>query len=258
MRFELVILDGSGKRFPLPQVGEVLIGWAAECAIRLTANDVSRRHALLLLRQGSVSLLDLGSKNGTFLKGRRIKEARLSPGDLLRFSSVCAQLLPLGSSSSNPAGEPLLPPKRSRPQRATRGTDELPALPAGAEIGWLLARWGRGEGDVMAATLEWVVSQAGAKGAALLRVVDADTVVEAACGDVQSILASGSLPATLKQAGIGRTSEALAVQCGSDRTLAIMCEGGRWLILALGDTNPTASQVELFAQATAVALRLQS
>lgn len=257
MRFELVVLDGSGKRFPLPPVGEVLIGSAPECAIRLTASDVSRRHALLFVRQETVSLLDLGSKNGTFLKGQRIKEARLSPGDLVRFSSVAAQFLPLGSSSSSP-DEPLLPPKRSRQQRAAGGTDELPVLPAGAEIGFLLARWGRGDGDAMAAALEWIVSQAGAKGAALLCVGDADTVVQAVCGDVGSILVSANLPATLKQAGIGRAPEALSIHCESDRVLAIVCEGGHWLVLAVGDTNPTASQMELFAQATAVALRLQS
>ncbi len=256
MRFELIVLDGSGKRFPLPQAGEVLIGSAAECAIRLTANDVSRRHALLILRRGTISLLDLGSKNGTFLAGERIKEARVSPGELLRFSSVLTQLIPLGIPS-DPAGEVLGERTSPRARRAPSPTAEVPAVPDSADLGWLLARWGRGGGDAMAAALEWISTRAAARGAAFLRLAEGDAVVVAASGDVGSILASATLASTLGCAGSSvRAPEVAPIQCGVHQALAIRCEEGCWLVLAVGDVNPTAAQVELFAQLAAVALRL--
>jgi hypothetical protein len=255
MRFELLVLDGSGRRFGLPLEGEVLIGSAAECAIRLANHDVSRRHALLVVRRGAVSLLDLGSKNGTFVGGQRIKEARLSPGDLLRFSSVLAQLMPLGTLS-DPAGEALKPGEARQATHALSPTEELPAVADGADIGWLLARWGRG-GDSVAAALEWMMARAGAKGAALLTLDGGDAVVVAAAGDVGAILGSTTLASNL--AGVdahGHLPEAVPIQCDSQPALAIRCGEGHWLLLAVGEANPAAAEVELFARVTSVALRL--
>ncbi len=257
MRFELLVLDGSGRRFPLPVAGEVLIGSAAECAIRFTNSDISRRHALLIVRRGTVSLLDLGSKNGTFLGGRRIKEARVSPGELLRFSSVLTQLMPLDSSSDS-SGEVWKASENRRGMHAPSPTEELPAVADSADIGWLLARWGRG-GDSVAAALLWITAHAGAKGAALLKFEGHDAVVVAATGDVGAIVGCTSLASSLAHAGSSaHLPEALPIQCGCEPALAISCGGGDWLVLAIGGANPTAAQVELFARITAVALRLDS
>ncbi len=255
MRFELLVLDGSGRRFPLPLEGEVLIGSAAECAIRFTSTDVSRRHALLVVRRGAVSLLDLGSKNGTFVGSQRIKEARVSAGDLLRFSSVLTQLMPL-SSSSDPSGETLTPSGGARETRAHSPTHELPAVPDGTDIGWLLERWGRG-GSGVAAALGWISTRAGARGALVLRLADPEPEVVAAFGDVGSILSDATLASTLASVrAIVHGPEALPIQCGGEPVLAVRCGQGRWLLLAVGDANPAAAELELFAHVTAVALRL--
>jgi hypothetical protein len=50
---------------------------------------VSRRHALIRVARNHLDVLDLGSRNGTFLNGQLVRGARgLFPGDKLRFGSL--------------------------------------------------------------------------------------------------------------------------------------------------------------------------
>jgi len=69
--------------------GEDVIGRDPGAHVRLDGLGISRRHARLLVIGDSVTIEDLGSKNGTFLCGERISAPRLvAPGDELRFGSV--------------------------------------------------------------------------------------------------------------------------------------------------------------------------
>jgi DNA-binding winged helix-turn-helix (wHTH) protein len=52
--------------------GEWLIGRAADCRVRLESSTVSRHHARVRIKDGEAVLEDLDSKNGTFVRGRRI------------------------------------------------------------------------------------------------------------------------------------------------------------------------------------------
>ncbi len=54
--------------------GHILIGRGKLCDIRVTGTLVSRRHALVVNSSKGVKLVDLGSKNGTFVNGRQIKQ----------------------------------------------------------------------------------------------------------------------------------------------------------------------------------------
>ena len=66
---------------------ELIIGRDDECAVRLTGNDVSRRHAALR-RTGdgaTLSVVDLESRNGTRVNGRAVPSARLRANDVLRI-----------------------------------------------------------------------------------------------------------------------------------------------------------------------------
>lgn len=69
-RFALV--DENGLELALAE-GENLIGRTSEARVRIDASEVSRRHARILIHGGSASIEDLGSKNGTYLRGRRIR-----------------------------------------------------------------------------------------------------------------------------------------------------------------------------------------
>jgi two-component system response regulator AtoC len=65
--FELIVFCRDVVRtYPLPEVGEVVIGRAEDAAVHLDDSSVSRHHAVL--RMGAlISVEDLGSRNGTFL-----------------------------------------------------------------------------------------------------------------------------------------------------------------------------------------------
>ncbi len=76
----------GNRVFPLKN--ETLVGRSADCDITLAAAHLSRRHAQLTVRDGLLYVRDIESANGTFLNGRRIKEARVRRGDDLRFDTL--------------------------------------------------------------------------------------------------------------------------------------------------------------------------
>ena len=74
----LVLSDGS--RVPIAEE-PVTIGRMADCAVVLTDESVSRRHAEVQRRGSSIVVVDLGSTNGTKVNGAGIRERRLNDGD---------------------------------------------------------------------------------------------------------------------------------------------------------------------------------
>jgi DNA-binding winged helix-turn-helix (wHTH) protein len=69
--------------------GENIIGRDPAADVWLDARGISRRHARIVVAGALASVEDAGSKNGTWLKGRRIESAEaLKDGDQLKFGSV--------------------------------------------------------------------------------------------------------------------------------------------------------------------------
>ena len=65
--------------------GEHLIGRGEDCRIRSDSTRVSRHHALVRVTSERLVVEDLGSRNGTWLHGRRIEgTAELAAGDTVR------------------------------------------------------------------------------------------------------------------------------------------------------------------------------
>ncbi len=66
--------------------GENVVGRTSDAVVRISSSRVSRRHARIVVTGGRVVLEDLGSKNGTYLRGRRIhRPVELSDGDEICF-----------------------------------------------------------------------------------------------------------------------------------------------------------------------------
>jgi len=66
--------------------GENVLGRDERLATRVEGPGVSRRHARIVIRDGRATLEDLGSKNGTFLDGKRLAAPRtLEDGALIRL-----------------------------------------------------------------------------------------------------------------------------------------------------------------------------
>jgi pSer/pThr/pTyr-binding forkhead associated (FHA) protein len=93
-------LTWSGGRAPLGE-GENILGRDPELALFFDSSKVSRHHARLRVAAGRATLEDLGSKNGTFVNGRRIDApAELSDGDEIRLGALRLKLRRAGAVPS--------------------------------------------------------------------------------------------------------------------------------------------------------------
>jgi pSer/pThr/pTyr-binding forkhead associated (FHA) protein len=69
---ELPVVEGQHREIAITKE-EFLIGRGSDCDLRLGVSAVSRHHCLIRCRGGEVTLADLGSANGTFVNGQRIR-----------------------------------------------------------------------------------------------------------------------------------------------------------------------------------------
>jgi predicted component of type VI protein secretion system len=90
---ELFVVNGicGGTVYFLPDVPTV-VGRSAECHVQIADPWISSMHALFERRGGDLWVVDLDSRNGTFVNGERIHEASLQPGMRLRFGKTEAEL----------------------------------------------------------------------------------------------------------------------------------------------------------------------
>jgi DNA-binding NtrC family response regulator len=82
---------GAARSYEL-RPGENSIGSVAGNTIVLPVRGVSRRHALLTLDPDGLTLEDMGSRNGTLVKGVRVQRTRLRAGDEIRMGPVRLRL----------------------------------------------------------------------------------------------------------------------------------------------------------------------
>ena len=76
-------LTWASQVFPLVE-GENVIGRDPDVSIPLNASVISRRHARVIVHDGSAQIEDLGSKNGTWVANERLAERRpLQSGDVI-------------------------------------------------------------------------------------------------------------------------------------------------------------------------------
>jgi hypothetical protein len=74
--------------------GKLLIGREEDCTLRPDSEFVSRHHCVLLLDDYTLRIRDLGSKNGTFVNGRRIgtSETILLHDDMISIGEMIGQI----------------------------------------------------------------------------------------------------------------------------------------------------------------------
>ncbi|HVR70648.1 MAG TPA: sigma 54-interacting transcriptional regulator [Vicinamibacteria bacterium] len=84
-------VGGASRSYPL-RPGENWVGSTSGNAVVLPLRGVSRRHALLTLAPEGLMLEDMGSKNGTLVRGVRIQRTRLQAGDEIRVGPVTLRL----------------------------------------------------------------------------------------------------------------------------------------------------------------------
>jgi diguanylate cyclase (GGDEF)-like protein len=90
-RATLTVLSGpdAGATFSL-DAAETTLGRSRHSSIPIDELSVSRNHARIVRdAEGRYCVEDLGSTNGTFVSGRRIKQAPLRSGDRLQIGREC-------------------------------------------------------------------------------------------------------------------------------------------------------------------------
>lgn len=81
-----------GRKFYLTQ-RSYLIGRSLDADIPLADESISRIHAKVSCRNDEFVVLDLGSKNGTFLNGTNVHECPLRAGDEIAVGKHSLQFL---------------------------------------------------------------------------------------------------------------------------------------------------------------------
>ena len=89
MEVVLIRVTESGEQQPVPLNRErTLVGRLDDCHIRIPIADVSRQHCEIVVKDGSISIKDLGSSNGTYVNQEKVESTPLSAGDLISVGGL--------------------------------------------------------------------------------------------------------------------------------------------------------------------------
>lgn len=97
MQVKLKVMTGSHAGMEIAVTGEkFVIGRSDSCQLRPKSESVSRKHCILVVRDGRVLVQDLNSRNGSFINEERLpsdKAKVLTSGDVLRVGKLEFEVL---------------------------------------------------------------------------------------------------------------------------------------------------------------------
>src|SRR6266851_4028328 len=83
----------QGGEYPLQDARDLVIGRSSDLDMVLIEDMVSRKHAKITLQDGAITIADLGSTNGTFVNGEKVKKAQLKEGDRVLIGTSILKLV---------------------------------------------------------------------------------------------------------------------------------------------------------------------
>jgi len=90
----------GGREIPLPE-GTHLLGRGQKCQINCESVRASRSHAQVRITAGQAFIEDLGSRNGTWLRGERIQGvSEILPGDTVQVGSDVIRFVAAGPEAT--------------------------------------------------------------------------------------------------------------------------------------------------------------
>lgn len=122
----------QGGEFPLPPDREIVIGRSSELDMVLVEDMVSRKHAKITTNGAQIIIMDLGSTNGTFVNGEKVRKTRLKEGDRILIGTSILKVVVTQQSgvSTSEAREALAEVgKESKKQSSMSGTLEEVPIP---------------------------------------------------------------------------------------------------------------------------------
>jgi len=106
----------QGGEFPLRPNREIIIGRSSDLDMVLVEDMVSRKHAKISTDEHTVSIQDLGSTNGTFVNGEKVRAIRLKEGDRILVGTSIIKLVTANSEAPIPSSSMTENEARSRMQ----------------------------------------------------------------------------------------------------------------------------------------------
>lgn len=91
-RFVLRMLKGVPPDAVFGLEETTSVGRSEDRTIFLVDPSVSRNHAVIAIEEGVPVVLDMGSRNGTFVNGDRVRSQALSAGDVVNFGNTQMRL----------------------------------------------------------------------------------------------------------------------------------------------------------------------
>jgi hypothetical protein len=97
--YALKFISGKyqGGEFPLKAEKALVIGRSSELDMVLVEDMVSRKHAKISWAAGRPVIEDMGSTNGTFVNGEKVKQSKLKEGDRILIGTSILKLVKQGS-----------------------------------------------------------------------------------------------------------------------------------------------------------------
>src|SRR4051812_6992327 len=95
----------QGGEFPLRPHREIVIGRSSDLDMVLVEDMVSRKHAKIVTDERTVSIQDLGSTNGTFVNGEKVRKVELKDGDRILIGTSIIKLVALDGQTSTAMSE---------------------------------------------------------------------------------------------------------------------------------------------------------
>src|SRR5215468_1702904 len=83
----------QGGEFPLRPNREIIIGRSSDLDMVLVEDMVSRKHAKITTDDKNVTIQDLGSTNGTFVNGEKVRKVELKDGDRILIGTSIIKLV---------------------------------------------------------------------------------------------------------------------------------------------------------------------
>jgi pSer/pThr/pTyr-binding forkhead associated (FHA) protein len=106
VRWALRFISGKyqGGEFPLKVNREIVIGRSSELDMVLVEDMVSRKHAKISTDDKTVTISDLGSTNGTFVNGEKVRSCELKDGDRVLIGTSIIKLVSMTAGEENVSG----------------------------------------------------------------------------------------------------------------------------------------------------------
>ena len=132
--FVLRFISGKyqGGEFPIVPDKQIIVGRSSDLDMVLVEDMVSRKHARIAMQQDQIWIEDLGSTNGTFVNGEKIKRARLKEGDRVLIGTSILKVIagdaPRDGDRTRSASSRTSPHARrtSQPRTMSGSIEEVP------------------------------------------------------------------------------------------------------------------------------------